>query len=167
LTKNPRTKQMAIRGDSGWLTLRQAAKLCGCSGGDLKQRIKSGQLHAFTIERAGKIKFRLSREALASAGLLAGEGTRPLLGTVDLLELIREQNQRIAALEDQRANLAGQLGVALERLHAIDQRVASLEDLPAPALANVGQRTSEHLRRSILSVLAIPASGRRWKRKES
>jgi hypothetical protein len=113
----------------------------------------------------------VTRGGLISAGLL-GNGVRyqASTATVDLLDLIRDQNQRISALEDQRAALSGQLGVALERLRAIDERLTSLEALPGQAPTSdsvvsesVAHRSNDVLLRSIFKSLPIPGASR-WKR---
>lgn len=169
MAKRNTNKQVAVTSDGGWLSLKTAARLCQVTSRDLERRIKSGELRAFTIERGGKTRFRLSRAALVSAGLLGdGLASEAPTATVDLLALIRDQNQRISALEDQRAALSGQLGMALERLRAIDERLASLEALPGPASPPVGsvgvaQRANDVLLRSIFKSLPIPGP-HRWKR---
>jgi hypothetical protein len=168
VVKKSADKQLAVTNDGGWLSVKQAARLCRTSSAALKAMIKTGELRAFTIERGGKVRFRLTRADLVSAGLLGGgPAPEPLTATVDLLSLIRDQNQRISALEDQRAALAGQLGMALERLRTIDERLASLEALPSasdpnePAHADrVAQRSSDVLLRSIFKALPIPGISR-------
>jgi hypothetical protein len=171
VAKQRADKQLAVPNDGGWLSLKKAARLCQTTPAGLEGKIKTGELRAFTIERGGKIRFRVSRAALVSAGLL-GTGTVPGVptATVDLVALVRDQNQRISALEDQRAQLAGQLGAALERLRAIDERLTSLEALPERGLGedslvseSVGPRSGDVLLRSIFKSLPIPGTNR-WKR---
>ena len=169
MAKRNANKHVAVTNDGGWLSLKKAARLCQVTSAELERRIKTGELRAFTIERGGTIRFRVSRAALVRAGLL-GNGPAPEAptATVDLLALIRDQNQRISALEDQRAALSGQLGMALERLRAIDERLASLEARPDPAsppgdAVDVAQRSNDVLLRSIFKSLPIPGTSR-WKR---
>jgi hypothetical protein len=119
--------QIALAPDRGWLTLKQASQLSGSPIDTLRRMIRIGELHAFTIERNGKTKFRILRSALIDAGLLAIQPPPGQNATVDVLALMRDQNARIARLEDQRSQLAGQLGIALERLRSIDSRLAHLE----------------------------------------
>ena len=120
-------RQLAVDPDGGWLTLKEAADLCDSTVPALKRLIQAGALRAFTVERGGKIKFRVSRASLIDAGLLHEGPPSGQSATIDLLALIRDQNQRIARLDDQRAQIAGQLGVALERLRSIDERLSYLE----------------------------------------
>jgi hypothetical protein len=171
VAKRASDKQLAVTKDDGWLSLKQAARMCQSKPAELRSRIKSGELRAFTIESGGKVRFRVTRAGLISAGLL-GNGVRyqASTATVDLLDLIRDQNQRISALEDQRAALSGQLGVALERLRAIDERLTSLEALPGQAPTSdsvvsesVAHRSNDVLLRSIFKSLPIPGASR-WKR---
>ena len=122
---------IALVTDHGWLTLKQAAKLTNTPLDRLRRMIRTGDLHAFTVERNGTTKFRVSRAALVDAGLLKAGGTQESATSFDLLALIRDQNQRIGRLEDQRAQLAGQLGIAMERVRAVDERLAWLEQHPA------------------------------------
>jgi hypothetical protein len=172
LAKRPTTQHPATLADAGWIPLRKAAELCGTTTDDLKQRIKSGQLRAYTVESGSKRKFRVTRQALIIAGLIGGRDDERTTGTVDLVSLIRDQNQRISALEDQRAQLAGQLGVALERLRSMDLRMTTLEALPnggrhvaEPATA-ASRSPVQGLRNSILKAIAVPA-GRAWKRERA
>jgi hypothetical protein len=171
VAKQRADKQLAVPNDGGWLSLKKAAQLCQMTPAGLEGRIKTGELRAFTIERGGKIRFRVSRTALESAGLL-GNGTSPSVPTAtsDLVALIREQNQRISALEDQRAALAAQLGAALERLRSIDERLTSLEGRPGGGQIDdvlvsedVAPRSGDVILRSIFRSLPIPGTNR-WKR---
>ena len=115
--------------DRGWLTLKQASVLCGVPVDRLRTMIRSGDLHAFTITRNGKTRYRLLRAALIEAKLLKLKGESANTISFDALTLIREQNQRIAHFEDQRAQLTGQIGVILERLRTLDERVSWLESI--------------------------------------
>ncbi|HQY30932.1 MAG TPA: helix-turn-helix domain-containing protein, partial [Thermomicrobiales bacterium] len=85
---------IALVTDHGWLTLKQAAKLTNTPLDRLRRMIRTGDLHAFTVERNGTTKFRVSRAALVDAGLLKAGGTQESATSFDLLALIRDQNQR-------------------------------------------------------------------------
>jgi hypothetical protein len=170
LAKDRNAQTLAVIGDNGWLSLKQASRLSGIKPAVLKRMIRSGELRAYTIARGGKRRFRVTRETLAAAGLPGGESSRQQAATVDLTALIREQNQRIAALESQRAMLAGQLGAALERLRELDDRVAVLEtpretELVEDRLVSerVGARGYDAPLRALIKTLPIPGSGR-WRR---
>lgn len=124
--------QSALIPEHGWLTLQQAAALCGLSVDRLKAMIRSGELHALTVDRNGKQKFRIDRSALVDAGLMKVRPSDDPAASFDLLTLIRDQNDRIARLEDQRAQLSGQLGIAVERLRSIDDRLRWIEENEPP-----------------------------------
>lgn len=121
--------ESALIPERGWLTLKQASVLCHVPVSRLRAMIRSGELRAFTIERDGKQKFRLNRSSLVDAGLLKVRQPDDPAASFDLLTLIRDQNDRIARLEDQRAQLSGQLGIALERLRSIDDRLRWIEEI--------------------------------------
>jgi excisionase family DNA binding protein len=124
--------QSGLIPEHGWLTLQQAAALCGLSVDRLKAMIRSGELHALTVDRNGKQKFRIDRAALVDAGLMKVRQADDPAASFDLLTLIRDQNDRIARLEDQRAQLSGQLGIAVERLRSIDDRLRWIEEHESP-----------------------------------
>jgi len=181
------TTDIALVPDRGWLTLKEASRLSRTPIDTLKRMIRLGELHAFTIERGGKTKFRILRSALIDAGLLAIQPPDQN-ATFDVLALIRDQNARIAKLEDQRSQLAGQLGIALERLRSLDDRLAQIErsdvvthvnrdasSSPEPtreqeepptiiAPQAVSQRRPVQLVRKSLVLVAGKAAGRPWKR---
>ncbi len=179
MAKQKNDRQLAVTGDSGWLSLKEAARLCNTTPTELRNLIERGKLRAFTVQQGGKTRFRLLRSSLIEAGLIGKVDPAPEpppaepRGTVDLLPLIRDQNARISALEDQRANLAGQLGVALERLRAIDERLTDLEThpdainmyLPASDEKSNGKAKGKRgLKKSFLKVVAVTPAPRRWKR---
>jgi len=124
----PTKPESALIPETGWLTLKQAATLSNTTVDRLRAMIRSGDLRAYTVERDGKKRFRLDRSSLAAAGLLETKRTIDPTASFDLFALVRDQNERIARLEDQRAQLSGQLGVTLERLRSIDERVIWLEE---------------------------------------
>jgi hypothetical protein len=171
-----KTKQaLALPGDSSWLTLKEAAELCGLRPAELREQIERGRVRAFTVQQGKKTSFRLLRSTLADAGLLREQRPKPDpepdTARVDLLSLIRDQNQRISSLEDQRAHLAGQLGVALERLRSIDERLTDLETLPESinlyrAIESEAKNgKGEHgLRKSFRKVVELSPAPKKWKR---
>lgn len=171
-----RQNQHAITGESGWLTLKEAARLCGTTTANLRNQIERGKLRAYTVQHGGKVRFRLLHSSLVDAGLL-GHAVSVLepdrgLAVTDLLSLVREQNQRISALEDQRAILSGQLGMALERLRSIDERLHDLEILPEVASTTADDsgsgRVAEDKRgigQAMYKVVAGSFVSRRWKRR--
>lgn len=118
--------------DIGWMTIREASDLTGTPVVQIKRLIDEGVLQTRTIERKGKPKIRLTRAALVEAGLL-GNGTNTPDAYGHLIALIREQNQRIAQLEDQRAHLAARLGATTERIQQLETKIDHLE-LPAVSL---------------------------------
>lgn len=175
MAKKKQEKQVAIPGDAGWLTLKDAAALCNSTQSDLRLLIESGRLRAFTIKQGGNTRFRLLRSSLVDAGLIGPveKPAEPKRGkaSVDLLSLIRDQNQRISALEDQRAILAGQLGVALERLRSIDERLTELEVNPMHDITHqaelqplVNGKGGKKIKTSFLKVVSVAPTGKRWKR---
>lgn len=116
------------------LTLREAAKLTGFRRKVLRARVTRGDVAVRMVGSGRAAKVRLTESALVEAGLLSGE-----LATVatsdevtDLIRLVREQQARITSLEDQRFQLAGQLGASLERTLALqDQLIALTASLQA------------------------------------
>ena len=127
------------------LTLREAARLTGLRRRALRERVRRGQVAVRVVAKGRTTKLRLTPDALAAAGLLpdgapldldrSPVGAASELSTA-LLELVREQNGRIATLEEQRFQLAGQLGAALERAQALEARVLALT-APAPPSAAI------------------------------
>jgi DNA-binding transcriptional MerR regulator len=110
---------------SGWLSVKEASVLTGVPPERLRQLVSDGTLPARTIERNGKARVRLTRAALVEAGLLGDRSHTPdAFG--HLVALIREQNRRIAELEDQRAQLAARLGATAERMRQLEERLLAL-----------------------------------------
>lgn len=98
----------------------------------LEEMIEAGHLAVSYAGKGGGRKSRVSRNALAVAGLLEPGGPTTTGETPEqavsertelqaLIEIVREQSARIGSLEDQRFLLAGQLGGALERVRALEE----------------------------------------------
>lgn len=126
-----------------WLSMKDASELTGRTRDYLKAEIAAGALAARTIRRGDKVEYRLTRAALAEAGLI---GAPPPVAEptpeaspdtfAALIGLIREQNQRIAMLEDQRSQLAARLGATVEAMHQLEDRLEAVADaraVPPPA----------------------------------
>lgn len=131
------------------LSLAQAARLTGMPRRYLEEMIEAGHLAVTHAEKGGGRKARVSRNALATAGLLDPGG--PTTGEAPeqavpertelqaLIEIVREQSARIGSLEDQRFLLAGQLGGALERVRALEEASrAAGRAIPATGRIEVG-----------------------------
>ncbi|MER3437504.1 MAG: hypothetical protein C4346_07880 [Chloroflexota bacterium] len=120
------------------LSLGEAARLVGCSKRDLRERIERGELAVYVHARAKRSRVFVTPSALCQTGLLASDGGNPT-GAPEiqvLLGVLREQGARLAEVEDQRAQLAGQLGAALERLRLLEARLdAMATERPADRLA--------------------------------
>ncbi len=108
------------------LTFTEAARLSGQPKAYLKELAESGRLAVRMIPGDGESKLRLTRGALAEAGLFP----QPLAvaqpeknDLADLIALVREQTIRITALEEQRFHLGAQLGVAVERVSSLEDQV--------------------------------------------
>lgn len=120
------------------LTVGEAARLTGVPKRALRDRIRRGEIAIRLVGEGRETKFRLTESALVEAGLLGPNG-RGETATADgnvaaLVELLREQNARLAAIEEQRLQFAGQLGAALERIRSLEQRVIELADrVPDPS----------------------------------
>lgn len=132
------------------LSLREAAELTGLRRGALKRRVRRGDVAVRVIGKGRSAKLRLTTNALADAGLLTHGDERvtspPTGASIDrtlnpLLEVIREQGTRIAALEEQRFQLAAQLGAAMERARLAEDRLRQLAAPPTETL-EVGARES-------------------------
>jgi len=140
-----------------WMSLKDASELTGRSRAELRGQIAAGELSARTIRRGDKVEHRLTRAALAESGLIGAAATKVALTVTDpvpaapasevaatdamaqLIALIREQNARIATLEDHRAQLAARLGATVEAMHQLEDRLEvildarAIPETPAPA----------------------------------
>lgn len=133
-----------------WMSLKDASELTGRSRAELRTQIAAGELTARTIRRGDKVEHRLTRAALAEAGLIgapvpeapavrdrarakpASASTETAPDTMaQLIALIREQNERIASLEDHRAQLAARLGATVEAMHQLEDRLEVILDARA------------------------------------
>lgn len=127
---------------TAWMSLKEASELTGRSRAELRTQIAAGELDARTIRRGDKVEHRLTRAALAEAGLIgappapasepspesAPSAETPPDTMAQLIALIREQNQRISMLEDQRAQLAARLGATVEAMHQLEDRLEVILD---------------------------------------
>jgi hypothetical protein len=110
------------------LSIRQAAELTGLRRKVIRDRVTRGDVNVRVIGSGRGAKVRLTEDALVEAGLLAG---KPSLAAKtdelgELVRLVREQQARLNVLEDQRFQLAGQLGAALERTLALQNQLLEL-----------------------------------------
>jgi hypothetical protein len=112
------------------LTLREAAEIAGVRRKEIRDRVARGEIAVRVLGTGRGAKLRLTESALADAGLIAGElapiGTSGELS--DLIQLVREQQARITALEEQRFQIAGQLGASLERTLALQNQLIELTE---------------------------------------
>lgn len=159
-----------------WMSLKEASELTGRSRAELRSQIAAGELTARTIRRGDKVEHRLTRAALAESGLIGASVPReaPVAPQqaaatqasasadvapdtmAQLIALIREQNERIAHLEDHRAQLAARLGATVEAMHQLEDRLEVILDaraVPATPAAN-----AEALPITTDDGLVVPAS---------
>jgi len=134
------------------LSLRDAATLAGVPRRVLRGRVQRGEIPVRLLGTGKRPKVRLTPAALVAAGLLAddvavrevdGQATPADLNLALLLEMIRDQNRRIAALEDQRFQLAAELGATVERARTLAIRLAELPSATRSPGAGSGTVPSE------------------------
>src|SRR3954453_19189021 len=115
-------------GKQRYLTLREAAELTGVRRKVIRNRVTRGEIAVRVLGTGRGAKLRVTESALAEAGLLAGN--LELAGNAgegsNLIQLVREQQARITALEEQRFQIAGQLGASLERTLALQNQLIEL-----------------------------------------
>jgi hypothetical protein len=111
--------------DRSLMTLRIAAKLAGVPRAYLDECVASGRLAVRLHHTSKGAKFRVTRAELESAGIVKPFEAREPSGE-SLLRLFREQSERLAAVEEQRFQLAGQLGAALERNRMLEEHMSQL-----------------------------------------
>ena len=160
-TFHARTRQRPTRPGkpTGLLTLREAAEMTGLRRAVLRERIERGHVPVRVIGKGRAAKLRLTKTELVAAGLLLDPDGSPAVANpvavtvvptnevetgdlATLLELIREQGNRISTLEDHRFQLAGQLGAALERTRALEERLLALAE-PTPRPKKPKRRATE------------------------
>jgi hypothetical protein len=136
------------------LSLAQAARVTGVPKAYLRELVDSGRLAVQLVPGRGEPKLRVSRSGLMEAGLVpaASNGSAPVPSELsEMLALVREQMARITSLEEQRFQLGAQLGAAMERVAALEQRIEALpqgdpvagsESVEAATPANADDRTS-------------------------
>jgi hypothetical protein len=112
--------------DPELMSLRAAAKLANVPRAYLDECVAAGRLAVHLRHTSKGAKFRVTRAGLEAAGILPrAEPAPPSLDS--LAQLLREQADRLAAIEEQRFQLAGQLGAALERNRLLEDRMLQLE----------------------------------------
>lgn len=111
--------------DRAPMTLRAAAKFAGVPRAYLDECIASGRLAVRLHHTSKGAKFRVTRTDLESAGIVTRLNAGDPSGE-SLLRLFREQSERLSAVEEQRFQLAGQLGAALERNRTLEERLLQL-----------------------------------------
>ncbi len=109
------------------MSLREAAALTGLPRRYLRERIEAGSLAVHLQSSSGSVKWRLSRGSLVQAGLLTEEPAN----LAPLFAILREQGERLASLEEQRFQLAAQVGMAVERSRSLEERLSLVEPPPA------------------------------------
>jgi hypothetical protein len=110
------------------LSIRQAAELTGLRRRVIRDRVTRGDVSVRIIGSGRSAKLRLTESALVEAGLLPSKTPMAVKNDelADLISLVREQQKRLNTLEDQRFQLAGQLGAALERTLALQNQLIEL-----------------------------------------
>jgi hypothetical protein len=111
------------------LSLAQAARLTGMPKAYLRELVDSGRLAVHLVPGHGEPKLRVSRSSLVEAGLLptASNGSSPDPSELsEMIALVREQMTRITTVEEQRFQLGAQLGAAMERVAALEERIEAL-----------------------------------------
>jgi hypothetical protein len=106
------------------LSLRQASKIANLPREFLEECIATGRLPVHLHVKDGATKFRVTRAGLEAADILPASTAPP--SSEALVQLAREQAERLAAAEEQRFQLAGQLGAALERNRALERQLRAL-----------------------------------------
>lgn len=106
------------------LSLTEAARLAGQPKAYLRELVTAGKLAVFLTGEPQHPKWRVSRAGLIEAGLVSADSDsdRSDAALMELIALVREQSERIAALEEQRFQLGAQLGGAVERIAALETR---------------------------------------------
>lgn len=126
------------RGSPPLLSFRDAATITGLPRREIRARVRRGEIAVRVRGKGQSAKLRLTLRALAEAGLLDLDPPAADPVSTDtparLLDMIHDQGVRIAALEDQRFQLAGQLGAAIERSRALEQQLRVLAAPPAAAV---------------------------------
>jgi hypothetical protein len=117
------------------LSLGEAGRMTGKPKAYLRELAEAGQLSVRLEQRAGEAKIRVTRSGLAEAGLFPRDEIVPQFeqGNLgDLIALVREQTNRISALEEQRFQLGAQLGMAIQRVAMLEEKISAI---PQPDFA--------------------------------
>ena len=93
----------------------------------LRELAEAGQLAVFHVLEEGETRLRLSGASLVNAGLTTPDEPGREPGTENevraLVDLLREQGERLASLEEQRFHLGVQLSSALERIVQLERQL--------------------------------------------
>jgi hypothetical protein len=112
------------------LTLKEAAEITGVRRKEIRDRVTRGEIAVCVLGAGRGAKLRVTESALAEAGLMTSEIAPVGSGgeMADLIQLVREQQARIRELEEQRFQIAGQLGASLERTLALQNQLIELTE---------------------------------------
>lgn len=113
------------------MSLRAAAKLASVPRAYLDELVASGRLAVHLRHTSKGSKFRVTRAELEAAGIIKRPEPREP-SDEPLVRLFREQAERLAVIEEQRFQLAGQLGAALERNRLLEERLLQLAATTEP-----------------------------------
>ena len=109
------------------LSLREAARLASVPREYLEECIAAGRLAVHIHHKGDATKFRVTHNLLIAAGILPQPAAPPAIDPNEtLIQVLRDQSERLTAIEEQRFQLAGQLGAALERARMLEERMLAL-----------------------------------------
>ena len=147
------------------LSLREAARLSGVPREYLEECVASGVLGVHLHHKGDATRFRVTRTALVAAGILPRDPDPPMVDPNEqLVGLLKTQTERLAAIEEQRFQLAGQLGAALERNRILEERMLVLaaasrpDDSIEPPPSKADAPTAEHAAKGSAMHLESPSS---------
>ncbi len=138
--------------DGALLTLEEAATRCGYRKRDLRALLRDGRLPAI---RAGghwrvapaDLALLPGRPALPTPAALPTTADSPPTPDTDLvaalIELLRERDRKMAELQEERAQLTGQVGFLLGQLTEREERILALERGAAVPPATIGMAQAD------------------------
>jgi excisionase family DNA binding protein len=153
--------------DGALLTLEEAATRCGYRKRDLRALVRDGRLPAI---RAGghwrvapaDLALLPGRPALPTPAALPTTADSPPTPSTDpvaaLIELLRERDRKLAELQDERAQLTGQVGFLLGQLTEREERILVLERGAAVPPTNISMAQPEEPMVLIEERLQVEAS---------